>query len=265
MDRHGLVGRQGPGCCSPDKDEGIAVRLYTGPFPEPCIETAGTGKLDSYGIRPVGRIFHLCLGQGSDTGGAPVNGLCTLHNVPIQKYPAELPGNGGLIAVIHGEIGIIPVPQDTKAFKFLPLNLYKFFSVFSACLPDGKLAHFLFLFPKLLLHVMLYGKAVTIPPWHKRSIMTGHKPGFYDDVLEYLVNRMSQVQMTIGIRRPIMEDKRWIFRLFFLQVTVKIHLCPALEHLRLALVEIRLHGEFCLGKVQGLFIFHLSLVVLKIV
>ena len=48
---------------------------------------------------------------------------------------------------------------------------------------------------------------MTIPPWDIRRIKTRHVAAFNDDVLEYFINRMTDMNIAIRIGRAVMQEK----------------------------------------------------------
>ena len=59
------------------------------------------------------------------------------------------------------------------------------------------------------------------------------------------------MDLAVGVGRPVVQHERRAPGAWRTDLVVQAHLVPALEHLRLALGEIRLHREGGLGQVQG--------------
>ena len=61
----------------------------------------------------------------------------------------------------------------------------------------------------LLLDIQLYRQAMAVPARHIRGIKTTQCLALDDDVLQYLVNGMADMDIAIGIGRAIMQHKPW--------------------------------------------------------
>ncbi len=62
------------------------------------------------------------------------------------------------------------------------------------------------------------------------------------------------MEFAIGIGGTIMKNKRGLARTGLPHLLIKIHVLPLLEPRRLALGQICLHREVCLGKVECVFV-----------
>ena len=71
-----------------------------------------------------------------------------------------------------------------------------------------------------------------------------------DDVLERLVERMADVNGSVGIRRSVMQDEGLMPLIMGEHLVVEVHVLPLLETLRLMLGQTRLHLEGSLGEVH---------------
>ena len=151
-------------------------------------------------------ILNLGLGQGGMTGGTPVDRLFPLIEIASLYKFAEFPHNGGLVLVVHGEIGVFPSPQHPQPLEFLPLNIDELGGVIPAKHPDLGLAHPFFALPQRLIHLMLNRQTMAIPPGDIAAVETGHIRGLDDDVLEDLVQGGPDVDVSVGVRRAVVED-----------------------------------------------------------
>ena len=108
-----------------------------------------------------------------------------------------------------------------------------------------------FFFPaEILLDLKLDGKPVAVPARHVWRPHAGHGLELHDEILENLVQRMSDVDIPVGIRRAVVENEGGTFLPSRLQLLVKTDLHPASENLGLPLGQIRPHREVGLRKVQ---------------
>ena len=180
--------------------------------------------------------------------------LVATHDVAVGDDAPEGADDVGLDGKIHREIRPAPVADHAKADEVLALPLDLRARVFAAGLAEFR---GLDLNPRLadfFLDRMLDGQAVTIPARHIGRIVTAESPGFDDDVLENLVDRMADVDVAVGIGRSVMQN---IFRPaapLLAQLAVEIDFLPMLQDLRLARCKAGLHGEIRLREIQRVLI-----------
>ena len=119
-------------------------------------------------------IFYFRLCQGGLAGGAPVNRFFAAKQAAIPGKLAALPGDGGLVYIVHGQVGIVPLPHHPETFEFLALNVDEFLGVGTAQPAQLGLGKRLFLIPDLLVHVVFDGKPVAVPARNVNGIVAGH-------------------------------------------------------------------------------------------
>src|SRR5262249_45751093 len=95
----------------------------------------------------------------------------------------------------------------------------------------------------LLLDLPLDGQTVTVPTRHIVGVFAHHALRTVDHVFEDLVQRMADVQAAVGVRRPVMQDELLASYGLFAHAVVEANSLPALEQLRLALGQARLHRK----------------------
>ncbi len=83
-----------------------------------------------------------------------------------------------------------------------------------------------------------------------------HASAFDDDVLEYLVQRVADMRVAVGVGGAVMQDEQGAIRSCFLDLCVKIGLLPATENFRFTLRQIAAHGKLGFRQIEGVFIVH---------
>ncbi|MNL52623.1 hypothetical protein D3C87_1758170 [compost metagenome] len=84
---------------------------------------------------------------------------------------------------------------------------------------------------------------MAVPAGHIGRVVAQHLHGAGDEILQRLVERVTDMDIAVGIGRAIMDgEERAILGLLALQ-RVNIQLFPALEPARLALGQPGAHGE----------------------
>jgi hypothetical protein len=132
-------------------------------------------------------VFHLGLGQGGAAGGAPVHRLFAAVDGPAEKEAAVFFQDFGHVGVMHGQVGVGPVPQHPQALKFGPLDADELPGISPAAAPNLHLGQFQLLGLQLLVHLVFDGQPVAVPAGHIGAIKTHHLPGLDDNVFQNLV------------------------------------------------------------------------------
>ncbi len=175
-------------------------------------------------------VLHFRLGQGRAAIDTPVHRLEALVQMPPIDDPAQRPDDVGFELEVHGQVGPLPVAQHAQPFEVFALAVHLFGRVIATGGTellmrdtDTSLADFLF-------DLQLDRQTVTVPAGDIGSIVPGQGPGLDNDVLEDLVNGVTDMNFAVGIGRAVMQHKqRPIFGFGLLaQFFIQAHLVPAL-------------------------------------
>ena len=199
----GQVRRQGPGRRRPDDDRDRLARERR----ELRREVRDHREFHINGGRCLVLVLDLRLGQGGLVVGAPVDGTQALVNVPGPEESGQEAEDIGLVARVHGEIGVLPVPQDSEPAELASLDVDELQGVVPAFLADGDRRHLLFPGAERLVHVHLDRQTVAVPAGNVGRKKSHHGARLDDEILEDLVHRRPQVNVPVGIGRTVMEDE----------------------------------------------------------
>jgi len=97
---------------------------------------------------------------------------------------------------------------------------------------------------------------VAVPARHIARIKAVDGVTFDDDVFQDFINRVTDVDVAIGIRRAVVQNKCWSTVTGFSDFLIEAVCLPLLEHLRLTVGKVAAHGEICGGEVEGCFVIH---------
>src|SRR5437899_11178680 len=131
---------------------------------------------------------------------------------------------------------MLPFTEDAEALELGTLHGDVALRVGPTTLPDLELRDSL-LPPDLPLDLELDRQPVAVPPRHVGREAAAHRAVLHDDVLQDLVERVADVDVTVGVRRPIVQDEAGTTGVGLEQLVVESHPGPAPEDLRLALGE----------------------------
>ena len=104
---------------------------------------------------------------------------------------------------------------------------------------------------QLLLHAHLYGQAVAVPAGHVGRVIAVQDPGLDDDVLQYLVVGMADVDRTVGVGRAVKQDELFASRHVLADARVAPLALPLLKHSGLAARQVGPHRKCGTRQVQG--------------
>src|SRR5437773_4546532 len=141
-----------------------------------------------------------------------------------------------LVRGIHGEVGTLPVAEDAEPLELRALDGDVAPRVGAAALADLELRE-LVLSADLALHLELDRQPVAVPPRHVGGEAPAHRAVLHNEVLQDLVERVADVDVAVGVRRPVVQDEAGTTGVGLEQLLVESQLGPAPEDLRLALGE----------------------------
>lgn len=234
-----LVGRDGPGRGGPDDD---LRRLVQGRQAEGRGQLVGIRhrEADVDGRRLLVGVLDLGLGQRRTTVEAPVDRLQALEHEVLLDHFREGADFVRLVGEIHGLVGVVPLAEHAQADEvgLLPFDLLG--CVFAA--------QFAGLVRRKILAVggldlVLDGQAVAIPARHIGRVVARQGLGADNDVLENLVDRVTDVNAAVGVRRAIVQDELRTVAANGPQLLVQTDVVPELEGFRLALGQAGFHWE----------------------
>ena len=244
---HRLVGRHGPRGRGPDHHlRGIQRR----------IARAHDLELHPNGKALLVVVLNLRLGQRGLFNGRPHNGLRPLIERPVHQEFHEFLGDDPFGVEIHRQIGVFPIAGDPQTFEFFALDIDPAFGkgpAFLTEIDDRHVVLVLALFAVLLFDLPFDRQPVTIPTGDIARVMAHHLVRAHNHVFQDFVQRMTDVQMPVGIGWAVMQHKGRA-ALLFAQAVIDADLFPLGQPVGLALGQSGSHREIGLGKVQRLFV-----------
>jgi len=138
---------------------------------------------------------------------------------------------------------MVPVAQHAQAFKIFSLPVDLGAGIIAAFVAEGFHVHFLAGLTDFFLHVQLDGQTVAIPAGHVRGIVAVQRAALDDDVLQHLVNRVTNMNTAIGIGRAVMQDEFGPTFAGFANLLVQSVLFPVFQHAGLPLRQVAAHWE----------------------
>ena len=233
----GAVAREGPGRGGPDDDGGVF---------EAGVAGGDDGEADADGVAGAVVVFDLGFGESGALHRAPHHRPQAAVERAVQQELADLAGDGGLGAVVEGGVALFPVAGDAEALELGGLHLEPMLAVaaaFVAELQDGDGVLVAAGGAVFLLHLPLDRQAVRVPAGDVRGVLAGHAVGAHEHVLEDAVQRVADVQVAVGVDRPVVQEEAGAAAHGVDGALPQLDAVPAGEQIRLALRQVAAHRE----------------------
>ena len=92
--------------------------------------------------------------------------------------------------------------------------------------------------------------AVVIPTRNIRGVITGHGFGFIDKVFQNLIHGRTHMDIAVGKRRSVMQDKAVVTLIFLQHFAVNIFFFPFFLGYRFTRRKIGAHGKLCFRQIK---------------
>jgi len=156
--RHRDIRQKRPGCGRPNHEsQGFILR----PFPQGLRVVHKKFNIDRR--RRVVFIFHFRLRQSGFTIRAPVHRFEPAVNVSVFDQTGKGLQDPVLVFRGQGKVRLLPLPQDAKPFKLLPLDIDIFHRIVMRFPPEIDRIHLRLAFLQFLKQLVLNRQAVAIP------------------------------------------------------------------------------------------------------
>ena len=184
---------------------------------------------------------------------APVHGLLALVDHLLLDELAERAHDRRLVFELQRLVRIVPGAENAEALEVAALDVDVLFGVGPAGAAEVRRAHLLLLRAELAIDLQLDRQAVAVPAGKVRRVEAKHVVRLDDEVLEDLVERVTHVDLAVGVRRPVVQQVLRGALAGRANPAVKVHRVPAGHGFRLGRLQVRLHRESGTRQVAGFF------------
>ena len=249
MQDDSLVRGQGPGSGGPDSHVQLAF---------PGFQAGGDGghfeTHEDCGAHFVA-VFDFGFCQRGVAVAAPVDGLAATVDGAIQVHLLEDLDIAGLEVGDEGQIGMLPVRIHAQTLEAVTLDVDEALGPFAAQAANGGLGQLAHLFgAQLLFHFMLDGLAMAVPTGDVGGKVAALGVALVDEVLQDLIESMSDVDGPVCIRGSIMQNEGLVVLVLFQDLAVDIQIIPPFQALRLVFGQISAHGEIGCRQIHALLV-----------
>ncbi len=195
-------------------------------------------------------VLDLGLGERRAARDAPVDGLLGLVDEALLGEGGELAHDRRLVAGRHRQVGIGPLAHHAEPLELVALDAHELLGVLAALLPERDRRHRVLLRAQVALDLELDRQAVAVPAGPVGSVVAHHRAAAHDDVLQDLVEGGAEVDVAVGVGRPVVQHEARRALAGPAELAVEVLLLPAREPLRLGLGQVGLHREVGLREVE---------------
>ena len=196
-------------------------------------------------------VLDLGLGQGGAVVDAPVDRLEPAIDEAFLKEAVKGFESAGFVVAGHGLVGRVPAAEAADALELRGLQIDILLRVGAAGIQHLRDRHLKLFAAQLLVHLDLDGQAVAVVAGNVGSVKAGHGLRLDDEVLEALVQRVAQVDGTIGVGRAVVEEIGRAALAGLAQLVIKAQRGPAGQPKWFILGQIGLHGKGGLRQGKG--------------
>ena len=182
---------------------------------------------------------------------APEHRLEAEGHEPLLHEASEGACDLGLVREVHRAVRLVPGAEDSETLEVFALLVDPPLGVLPAREPDRHVGHLALLRSELLVDVALDGEAVTVPARDVGRVETEERTAAHDEILEDLVHRGADVDLSVRVRRAVVEEKGRRALAGGADAAVEVPVHPARESRGLPLREVRPHGELRLREKEG--------------
>ncbi len=243
-ERDRAIARQGPGRRRPDDDRRRIV-LHR--------------KRHENRVAHVILVFHLRLGQRGLFHHRPHHRLGAAIKQPVRREFHDFGRDPRLGLEGHGRIGTLPFSGDAKPLELLALHRKPFLGI-GAAFPAkgdhrGGIGKVRFFEPLgaiiLLLDLPFDRQSVAVPARHIGAVLAQHALAAGHDVLEDFIQRMADVDIAVGVGRPVVQHEFRASGGDLAQLPGQPGFLPASEDFGLGLGQARAHRKIRHGQIES--------------
>jgi len=252
MHGHCQVGGDGPGGGRPDDNIGF----FAGKRRDGGRDIVNNPEPDKDRRRGMIGVFDLCLCQGGDTGRAPVHRFSSPVKAAVMGKFGQLGCGLTFVLIVHRQVGVVPVAEHAEPLELLLLDGDEFLRIVAALTAHFQLGHGVLFRAEVLFHLQFNRQSVAVPPRYIRGMETFHPFALEDQILENLVEGVTDMDMAVGIGRAVVQYIEGFGRPGCFNLSVKVFFIPADKDFRLTLIQVGLHRKVGKRQIQGIFIVH---------
>ena len=245
-----LIRRDSPRCGSPDH---AVTGLYRQGAEAECRrQFVMFGKREADINRRITFVFvfHFRFRERGAAIETPVHRFQTTINIAFFQQGAERTDFVRFVAEVHGFVRIIPFAQHTQTAEagFLVIDLLIRVSA-------GFLDHFIHrqVFAVQFFDLNFDRHAVAIPARYIRSIKAAQCACFDNHVFQNFIDGVAQMDVTVCIRRAIVQDEFRTTGSGFAHTFVDFFILPLFYPVRFAFGQITAHRESRFGHIDRIF------------
>ena len=203
-------------------------------------------------------VLDLSLGERRLFDDAPHHRLRAAIKKPARDEFEDLARDLRFGRIAHRRVGMIPIANDAEPLEFFPLHGEPMLGIGAAFLAEGDDGlrirevglHLALAAVELFLDLPFDRQPVTVPAGHVVGFPARHLMRTDDDVLQRLVQRRADMDIAVGVRRPVVQHEFRAALAALAQRAIQILARPASENLRLLLRQTAAHRKIRLRQIE---------------
>ena len=172
-------------------------------------------------------VLDFGLGQRGLAVDAPVHRLLALVDQVLFDEPAERTRDRRLVLEVHRQVRGVPGGENAEALELFGHRADEALGVGAAGPAEVGHRHLAFLRPELAIDLELDRQTVAVVARHIGRVEACHRAGFHDEVFENLVERRSEVNLSVRVRRAVVQHELGAAGPRFADTVVQAHIVPA--------------------------------------
>ena len=238
------IARDGPGRRGPDDDGGVLGLDW---------------ERHIHRVADMVFIFDLGLSKRRLFDHAPHHRLRAAIEQPARDKFEDFARDLRFGGIAHRRVGMVPIADDAQPLEFFPLHPEPMFGVGAAFPAEGDDGlrirevglHLALASVEFFLDLPFDRQPVTVPAGHVVGFPARHLMRTDDNVLQRLVQRRADVDIAVGVRRPVVKNEFGAALAALAQLRIQILARPARQNFRLLLRQTPAHRKIRLRQVQS--------------
>ena len=148
-------------------------------------------------------VFDFGFGERRAAMDAPVHRLLALVDKLLLDELTERAYDVRLVPERHRQVRVVPLAKHAEALELLGHDADEFFGVRAARAADICARHLALLRSELAIDFQFDRQSMTVVTRHVRRIEAGHRLRLDDEVLEDLVERRAEMDLSVCVRRAV--------------------------------------------------------------
>jgi len=139
-----------------------------------------------------------------------VDRFVALVHMAVGYYSAQRANDVCFCLKVHSQVRLVPIAKHTQPLEVFALLFDLLACIFAASHSKSSRRHLTSRFTDSLLYLKFDWQSMAVPARHIRRIASVKRSTFYDKVFDDLINRMTNMDLPVGVGRAIVKNEFWL-------------------------------------------------------